>query len=669
MSELFPYIDGYKLIRQLGEGGMGTVYFGLREKDERPVAIKLIRADILAGEEATDFIARFRREMKLCAAFAHPYVTTTIDGGQTAEGHLYLVMEHVEGEALDSVLSDEPLTEAQGLQIAKQMGEALSYIHSQGICHRDIKPANIILASSQRSVLVDFGLALESNLTRLTGTGDFVGTFFFMAPERIKGKDATFAADIYSLGVTLYYCLSLRLPYHEDSLNALLHRMEAGSHKELSELNKEISPAFSRLVQKCVAFAPHDRFHSAEEFLQALTELSEPVAKEVAEVKELTKPPKAKSSSLRSVFVACCMLLSIVIALGIVRGTTNTGKSTNEKLFQSRRRLLSQKRLPTEKELIEMGQLLLANRAYTPVSGLAPAAWAHYDLVKRAKDKRQVELFLAFIKSWAIDWYSFGQVIPNELLQVLMRDSSAHSRVFSILVKMIEKAKNQKEKLVLLPLLNEYLCLLEKGSVYPNGWQAIETEARKAVNILLPMVRNLDEEKQSTVLQSLFRLLYFIYDEKSRQIVADLAARAKDSAFLSLLAAKAIARVRPQSTSLSLEYNRIAETFLKRGLLASSPTVRMESLVRLAKHMRHQDKSAEALQYFRKHDLPKDVSPRLKCKIYYQKALLLVSLAETEEALVACKKGLQYSQDESQREALQSQIRGLKTLKLINPGK
>ena len=93
MSEFLPQIAGYRLHRQLGEGGMGTVYLACRENDERQVAIKLIRGDILAGEEEAVFVARFRREMKLCAALAHPYVTTTIDGGKTEEGHFFLVME------------------------------------------------------------------------------------------------------------------------------------------------------------------------------------------------------------------------------------------------------------------------------------------------------------------------------------------------------------------------------------------------------------------------------------------------------------------------------------------------------------------------------------------------------------------------------------------------
>jgi len=209
-EELAELLPQYRIVALLGRGGMGAVYKGEQATLERPVAIKLLPAELAADGQ---FIARFRREARTLARLQHPGIVAVYDFGQTPEGHLYFVMEYVDGTDLHRVLHGPGLKPGQALELIGQVCDALQYAHRQGVIHRDIKPANILLNMEGRAKLGDFGLArpLTGELHDITSTNVVMGTPDYMAPEQRVGL-ADHRADIFALGVMLYEMLTGRTP-------------------------------------------------------------------------------------------------------------------------------------------------------------------------------------------------------------------------------------------------------------------------------------------------------------------------------------------------------------------------------------------------------------------------------------------------------------------------
>jgi serine/threonine protein kinase len=189
---------------------MGAVYKGSQPDIERAVAIKILPAEIAADE---GFVARFKREAQTLAKLQHPGIVSIYESGRTNEGHLYFVMEYVDGLDLEKILRGPRLQPAQALEAICQICEALNYAHQAGVIHRDIKPANILFTKSGRAKLADFGLArpVISNIGGLTKSNMVVGTFNYMAPEQHQGQGDQ-RADIYALGVMLYEMLTGQRP-------------------------------------------------------------------------------------------------------------------------------------------------------------------------------------------------------------------------------------------------------------------------------------------------------------------------------------------------------------------------------------------------------------------------------------------------------------------------
>ncbi len=200
----------YQVEAILGRGGMGAVYKGIQIGLDRPVAIKLLPAEFAADES---FVARFRREARTLAKLQHPGIVAVYDSGQTAEGHLYFIMEFVDGTDLSHVLRTQGLNPEQSLEIVTQVCDALQYAHSLGVLHRDIKPANILLTQKGKAKLADFGLArpVEEQSSALTRSDIVMGTPDYMAPEQMYGQ-SDHRADLFSLGVMLYEMLTGRTP-------------------------------------------------------------------------------------------------------------------------------------------------------------------------------------------------------------------------------------------------------------------------------------------------------------------------------------------------------------------------------------------------------------------------------------------------------------------------
>ena len=286
-------INDYKVMDAIAQGGMGSLFRAKRVSDGRLVALKVMRSDVKSELEEA-YALRFRRELAISKELAHPYVVSILDGGILPDGSgIYIVMELVDGKDL-AHLSSQELTCEQMRQILLHMSEALSYIHSKGLVHRDIKRENILFDKKGRTVLVDFGLALSSDLTRLTETTDRPGTLLSMAPEQIQGQDIDCRADIYSLGVTTYMALAGRPPYDQETVFQIAMGIEPAPYEPLTNFRTDVTPAFSEIIAKCMAISPKARFQSADELKKALETLDDGhVLTQTVECVDLSDSPSA----------------------------------------------------------------------------------------------------------------------------------------------------------------------------------------------------------------------------------------------------------------------------------------------------------------------------------------------------------------------------------------
>ena len=257
----------YLIEAELGRGGMGVVYRAHQPSLERTVAIKLLSSDLIGDP---DGVRRFRLEAKSVARLNHPNIVQVYDI-EEEENLLYLVMEFVDGESLDGLISKTVLTESRCLKIVADIADALHFAHEKGIVHRDVKPANVLMTSDGRVKVADFGLAYlidrEGGTTR---TGFLVGSPNYMSPEQATGQKIDRRSDIYSLGVVLFRMLTGRVPFVAESSHAVLFMQVGQEPPDPRELNKGISLVTRGLVLKALNKKPEARFQTMAEFRDAL---------------------------------------------------------------------------------------------------------------------------------------------------------------------------------------------------------------------------------------------------------------------------------------------------------------------------------------------------------------------------------------------------------------
>ena len=272
LERLVPALAGrYTIERELGRGGMATVYLADDLKHRRKVAIKVLRPELGAvlGPD------RFHREIRTAAGLNHPHIVPLYDSGE-ADGLLFYVMPWVRGESLRQKLARErqlPIDEAVG--IVRQVASALQHSHAQGLIHRDIKPENILLHEGE-AMVTDFGIALAAGAApseRLTETGLMVGTPEYMSPEQAAGERVLDArSDVYSLGCVLYELLAGEPPYLGASAQAVIAKRFTDPVPRVRRLRATVPAPVEQAIMRALARAPADRFASAEAFARALTE-------------------------------------------------------------------------------------------------------------------------------------------------------------------------------------------------------------------------------------------------------------------------------------------------------------------------------------------------------------------------------------------------------------
>jgi predicted ATPase len=268
-------VGAYTLSSMLGRGGMGVVYLADDERLQRRVAVKVLAPELAADEE---FRARFLREARLAAALDHPHVVPIHEVGD-ADGLLYLVMRWVDGGDLRELLLREGRLGAErAVELVRQVGSALDAAHERGLVHRDVKPANVLVApgnTGDHAYLADFGLTKRrQETTRLSGTGQVVGTLDYMAPEQIRGEDVDGRCDVYALGCVLYQCLTGRAPYAGTDVAVML-----GHLQEPTPTLDGDAAAFTGVITRAMAKHPAERYSSARDLVEALaTAVTQPSA-------------------------------------------------------------------------------------------------------------------------------------------------------------------------------------------------------------------------------------------------------------------------------------------------------------------------------------------------------------------------------------------------------
>jgi tetratricopeptide (TPR) repeat protein len=260
--------DQYAIVRELGRGGMATVYLAEDLKHRRHVAVKVLRPE-LAGALGPD---RFLREIEIAARLDHPHILPLYDSGD-AGGFLFYVMPYVEGESLrDRLNREKQLPTDDALQIAREVADALSYAHSRDVVHRDIKPENILLAGGHARV-ADFGIAraiTEAGGARLTGTGLAIGTPTYMSPEQAAGSsDLDGRSDLYSLGCVLYEMLAGHPPF-TGPFESMVHQHLTVEPPAITTLRPAVPPTVAAALQRVLSKTPADRFSPAAQFAEAL---------------------------------------------------------------------------------------------------------------------------------------------------------------------------------------------------------------------------------------------------------------------------------------------------------------------------------------------------------------------------------------------------------------
>jgi tRNA A-37 threonylcarbamoyl transferase component Bud32 len=270
-------LDGkYRIDAFISGGGMGSVYRATHVMLNKPVAVKVIRPELVTSD---DVVRRFQREARAASTLDHPNIVTVYDLGQAEDGTLYIAMEFIDGASLkEAIRRDGPVPPERATEIMRQVAGALSVAHQKQIIHRDLKSQNLMLTGNPLGgtvvKLVDFGIAktFDEPALQMTEAGFVLGTPHYMSPEQAAGKAVDHRADVYSLGVILYEMLIGEVPFGDASTTSVLIKVmtEAPQPPSRRRADVAIPPALEAAAMRCLEKDPGKRFQSATEFAQAL---------------------------------------------------------------------------------------------------------------------------------------------------------------------------------------------------------------------------------------------------------------------------------------------------------------------------------------------------------------------------------------------------------------
>jgi len=265
-------ISHYRILERLGGGGMGVVYKGWDLKLERYAAVKFLSPHRSSSD---DFKRRFAREARTASRLEHPNICTVFETDETEDGRLFIAMAFCEGESLKRKIERGPLPLPQALAVAAQVASGLAAAHDKGVVHRDIKPGNVMVADDGRVKIVDFGIARHADETRLTRTGDVMGTTAYISPEQFLSAETDHRTDLWSLGVVLYEMLTGRLPWIDGDEREVIDAIVKRPPRLVSSLRTGVPQELERVVARALAKRPADRYQRAGELQADLLAVAE----------------------------------------------------------------------------------------------------------------------------------------------------------------------------------------------------------------------------------------------------------------------------------------------------------------------------------------------------------------------------------------------------------
>jgi eukaryotic-like serine/threonine-protein kinase len=261
-------VDQYELTELLARSGMASIF---KARDTESGAVVVLKIPHMQFESDVVFFERFRREEEIGQRLSHPNIIRVLTPRN--KSRMYLVMEYSPGTALRARLSEQcPFPTNQALAIARQLAEALAYMHEHGVVHRDLKPENILVTDDGQVKILDFGIALDKAARRLTwaGLSSTIGTPDYMAPEQIGGRRGDARTDVYALGTMLYEMLTGQLPFDQSNAHAMMRAKTIDDPRPPSYFKPDIDPALETIILKAIQRRPRDRYDDAAELLADL---------------------------------------------------------------------------------------------------------------------------------------------------------------------------------------------------------------------------------------------------------------------------------------------------------------------------------------------------------------------------------------------------------------
>jgi tRNA A-37 threonylcarbamoyl transferase component Bud32 len=290
--------ERYRLLREVGQGGMAVVYQAIDETLKREVAIKILHQHLASEPESK---ARLEREAQSVAKLHHENILEIFDYSGPDSASSYIVTEFIDGETLKEFLGTRALAYPEiAALVAVEIGGALAHAHAAGIIHRDVKPENVMIRKDGVLKLMDFGIAQVVDLQRMTVTGQLLGSPAYMAPELIEGKPLDFRTDVFAVGIMLYQLATGSLPFAGKNPHEVLRRIVEGKFADPRTLNRRLSDGFARFVARALARRPDDRYPTLDALTADLREhLTEAGLTDVkAEVRAFFAAPAAYEAAL-----------------------------------------------------------------------------------------------------------------------------------------------------------------------------------------------------------------------------------------------------------------------------------------------------------------------------------------------------------------------------------